>query len=74
MVHTAVIRTIDDVAYYNCGDWVESTSALVEDFEGKIELVVNYERTIEPAALLADVEDFREPADPPPTPVSPIEL
>jgi hypothetical protein len=47
---------IDNVAYYNSGDWVESTSALVEDFDGKIELVVNFERTIEPAALIAAAE------------------
>ena len=45
-IHSPVIRTIDSVAYYNSGDWVESTSALVEDFDGKIELITNFERTI----------------------------
>src|SRR6202012_5182926 len=38
-IHSPVIRDIDSVTYYNCGDWVESCSALVEDFDGRIELV-----------------------------------
>jgi len=29
------------VDYYNSGDWVESSSALVEDFDGKIHLLKN---------------------------------
>jgi hypothetical protein len=37
-----VIRTIENTAYYNSGDWVESLSALTEDFEGKIELITGY--------------------------------
>ena len=36
---TAVIKTIDGVQYLNCGDWVESCTALIEDFDGKIKLV-----------------------------------
>ncbi|XHR30333.1 MAG: UDP-2,3-diacylglucosamine diphosphatase [Chthoniobacteraceae bacterium] len=40
-IHTPMIRKIDDVEYYNCGDWVESCSALVEDFDGHIELLTN---------------------------------
>src|SRR5437660_694154 len=28
-IHSAAIRKIDDFDYYNCGDWVESCSALV---------------------------------------------
>ena len=60
-IHTPAIRTIGNIAYYNCGDWVESTSALVEDFDGKIELVTNFERTIEKAALPADAEPDESP-------------
>jgi UDP-2,3-diacylglucosamine pyrophosphatase LpxH len=40
-IHSAAIRQIGDVTYYNCGDWVESCTALVEDCAGQIELV-NY--------------------------------
>ena len=50
-IHSPVIRKIDNVDYYNSGDWVESTSALVEDFDGKIELITNFERTIQTSAL-----------------------
>lgn len=38
-IHTAAIRRIDGVDYYNCGDWVESGTALVEHFDGRIELL-----------------------------------
>jgi UDP-2,3-diacylglucosamine pyrophosphatase LpxH len=30
---------IDDTRYLNCGDWVESLSAVVEHADGRIELV-----------------------------------
>ncbi len=38
-IHSAGIRQIGRVMYYNCGDWVESCSALVENFDGEIELL-----------------------------------
>lgn len=38
-IHRAEIRDIDGIAYHNCGDWVESNTALVERFDGSIELV-----------------------------------
>lgn len=38
-IHAAEIRTFGDVAYYNCGDWVESCTALAERFDGRMELL-----------------------------------
>lgn len=38
-IHSAGVRQIGNVTYYNCGDWVESCSALVEDFDGRIDLL-----------------------------------
>ncbi len=38
-IHHAEISTIDDIIYCNCGDWVESCTALVEREEGSIELI-----------------------------------
>jgi len=38
-IHVPAIRTIDGVAYYNCGDWVEHCSALVEHVDGTMELL-----------------------------------
>ena len=38
-IHTAEIRQIGSTTYYNDGDWVESCTALVEDFEGRLRIV-----------------------------------
>ncbi len=38
-IHTAEIRTIGDVTYYNDGDWVESCTALVEHADGRMEII-----------------------------------
>jgi len=38
-IHTPAMRTIGSLQYYNCGDWVESLSSLVEHDDGTIELL-----------------------------------
>jgi UDP-2,3-diacylglucosamine pyrophosphatase LpxH len=38
-IHSAAIRQFGRVTYYNCGDWVESCSALIERQDGVIEIV-----------------------------------
>ena len=38
-IHRAEMRWIDGVLYCNDGDWVESRTALVEHFDGRLELV-----------------------------------
>lgn len=38
-IHHAEIRRIGAVEYLNCGDWVESCTALVEDERGEIRIV-----------------------------------
>ncbi|MGF7162070.1 UDP-2,3-diacylglucosamine pyrophosphatase LpxH [Rhodoligotrophos appendicifer] len=38
-VHTPQIRDIDGIHYCNDGDWVESCTALVESFSGKLEII-----------------------------------
>ena len=38
-IHKAAIRTIDGILYCNDGDWVESLTALVETYDGKLEIV-----------------------------------
>ena len=40
-IHSAAIRQFGAVTYYNCGDWVETCSALVEERDGKVNMV-NY--------------------------------
>src|SRR5579871_4807900 len=48
-IHRAEIRRIGEVAYLNCGDWVESCTALVEDFEGNIQLIKFHENNADSA-------------------------
>lgn len=38
-IHHAEVREIDGVLYANCGDWVESCTALVEHHDGRMELL-----------------------------------
>ncbi len=38
-IHHAEIRDIDGITYCNDGDWVESCTALVEHFDGRLELL-----------------------------------
>jgi UDP-2,3-diacylglucosamine pyrophosphatase LpxH len=38
-IHRAQIREIDGVLYCNDGDWVESRSAMIENFDGSLELL-----------------------------------
>nr|NUR37941.1 UDP-2,3-diacylglucosamine diphosphatase [Sphingomonas sp.] len=38
-IHTAEIRKMGNVTYYNDGDWVESCTALVEHPDGRMEIV-----------------------------------
>lgn len=39
-IHHAEIRALSpELTYYNCGDWVESCTALVEDHDGQISLI-----------------------------------
>ncbi len=38
-IHHADERMIDGIHYFNCGDWVESCTALVEHIDGRLELI-----------------------------------
>ena len=38
-IHKAEIRTINDIEYLNCGDWVESCTAVVETMDGKFKII-----------------------------------
>ena len=49
-IHTPVIKTVRDVAYYNCGDWVESSSLLAEDYAGRLKLICWREAAVPAAA------------------------
>lgn len=38
-IHHAEIRRIQGIAYHNCGDWVDSCTALAEDARGRLSLL-----------------------------------
>lgn len=38
-IHHAANRMIDGVRYINCGDWVESRTAIAEDYSGQLHLI-----------------------------------
>ena len=38
-IHTPVIKRIEGLTYINCGDWVDSCTAIVEHFDGRMQLV-----------------------------------
>jgi UDP-2,3-diacylglucosamine pyrophosphatase LpxH len=63
-IHWPVIRKIGGIDYYNTGDWVESSSALVEDYKGRITLLRNlypehHHKTMEERAA-EDIEAHAE--------------
>jgi UDP-2,3-diacylglucosamine pyrophosphatase LpxH len=38
-IHSAVIRDVGGITYVNCGDWVDSCTAIVEHLDGRLELI-----------------------------------
>ncbi len=69
-IHHAEMRDLGGVAYCNTGDWVESCTALVEHFDGRLELVRWSERAASGSFALdegsgdgADEGDALEPVE-----------
>jgi UDP-2,3-diacylglucosamine pyrophosphatase LpxH len=63
-IHSAEIRQIGDVTYYNDGDWVESCTALVEHADGRMEIIDWAERKrIEAEQARAKRPKEKEPAE-----------
>ncbi|ANB16907.1 UDP-2,3-diacylglucosamine diphosphatase [Dokdonella koreensis] len=38
-IHVAALRDIEGIRYVNCGDWVDSCTAIVEHHDGRLELI-----------------------------------
>jgi len=56
-IHRAEIRNIGGLAYLNAGDWVESCTALVEDFAGNFSLIHFHENPVHGAGRGAGSHD-----------------
>ena len=52
-IHQPALKEIDGITYLNSGDWVESMTALIEDFDGNWDLVYYTEsqQTLEPTTF-----------------------
>jgi UDP-2,3-diacylglucosamine pyrophosphatase LpxH len=59
-IHWPELRDVDGLVYANCGDWVDSCSALVEHLDGRLELVQQGRRCSAPKAIGAQASP--EPA------------
>lgn len=55
-IHQAAIETMDGVRYINCGDWVESCTAIVEHHDGIYELVLGHAQLPAPSLTSAITE------------------
>ena len=62
-IHSATIRPVDGVVYVNCGDWVDSCTAIVEHHDGRLELV----RAWQPVAALERADAAQSAVPPAPT-------
>jgi UDP-2,3-diacylglucosamine pyrophosphatase LpxH len=58
-IHHPEVRMIEDIQYGNSGDWVESCSALVEDQDGRLEVV--YWKPAQKKKKDADAEQTASP-------------
>ena len=38
-IHAATIKDLDGITYVNCGDWVDSCTAVIEDADGHMQLI-----------------------------------
>lgn len=53
-IHKPDIRLIQDITYMNSGDWVESLTALVEDYQGNWDLLYLLQNTLDLEEELTD--------------------
>ena len=55
-IHWAAIHEVEGLTYVNCGDWVDSCTAIVEHFDGRLELVEWGKMSATPAAIREEEE------------------
>ena len=56
-IHSAAIREFGNVTYYNCGDWVENCTALVEGEDGILSMI-NYHPSVKKPVIPNEVRDL----------------
>ena len=61
-IHHAVIRNAGTLTYINCGDWIESCTAVAEHFDGRIE-IIDWTRRPNAAGSPPNADELGPPAD-----------
>lgn len=61
-IHHAVIEDLDDIRYINTGDWVESCTAIAENFDGSMELITWQPAEEWPVAVSVTPRRLKRPA------------
>ncbi len=62
-IHHATIREVQGTTYYNCGDFVESCTALVEHADGRMELLTHLAQPVDPTAADESPEELAAQED-----------
>ena len=68
-IHAATIRDIDGIRYVNCGDWVDSCTAIVEHQDGRLELI-EWGKTHHPQVPMPVAADEATGYEEPPLPLA----
>jgi len=55
-IHWAALREVGGLTYVNCGDWVDSCTAIVEHLDGRLE-IIHWGAAVQPAALPSLAEE-----------------
>lgn len=61
-VHSAAIKNIGGITYINCGDWVDSCTAIVEHDDGRMELIRWQESEVMEGDLWREASPVESPA------------
>ena len=63
-IHSATIRQIGELTYVNCGDWVDSCTAIVEHGDGSLELIAWGSGEIAAAQVAAPIVSTSQKEEP----------
>jgi DNA mismatch endonuclease Vsr len=73
-IHSAAIKDVDDLMYANCGDWVDSCTAIIEHMDGRLELIewrsAQSSTAVEVSAAASAI--WRRGRDSPPHAINPL--
>jgi len=59
-IHAAAIRDVEGITYINCGDWVDSCTAIVEHLDGRMELIAWASRPRDPEETVAQIDEVSD--------------